>query len=66
MKRSMKVEARGDRLSLRWSYPKERYYLALGLYDNPLARTVAQSRANQIEADQHRGKGLIKLPEMFG
>ncbi len=55
MKRSVKVEARGDRLSLRWSYQKERYYLALGLYDSPLARTVAQSRANQIEADLTTG-----------
>lgn len=50
-KRSVKLEAFKDRLRLRWSYRGQRYNLSLGLYDSPLARTVAQSKANLIEAD---------------
>ncbi len=50
-KQSVKLESFKDRLRLRWSYRGQRYSFSLGLYDSPLARTVAQSKANLIEAD---------------
>ncbi len=54
-KRAVKVTERGDRLSLRWSYRGERYYLALGFYDSPAARAMAESKANTIEGDMVTG-----------
>jgi integrase len=64
--RSVRLQVREDRLSLRWSYQGGRYYLALGLYDNPLARKVAQSRANQIEADLVTGNFDTTLQKYKG
>ncbi len=49
------VESLRDNLRLRWSYQGERYCLSLGLYDSPLARTVAEGKATIIEADLTTG-----------
>jgi Transposase DDE domain/Arm DNA-binding domain len=64
--RSVRLQVRDHRLSLRWSYQGERYYLALGVYDEPLARKVAQSRANQIEADLVTGNFAPTLNKYRG
>jgi integrase len=47
----VKVESPKGNLRLRWSHKGKRYCLALGLYDSPLARTVAEGKAAIIEAD---------------
>jgi integrase len=48
---AVKVEQFDGRLRLRWSHKGKRHCLSLGLYDSPLARTVAEGKANIIEAD---------------
>jgi integrase len=50
-KNKVKVESLRGNLRLRWSYQGERYCLSLGLYDSPLARTVAEGKVSLIEAD---------------
>lgn len=50
-KKRVTVESLRGNLRLRWSYKGERYCLSLGLYDSPIARTVAEGKANIIEAD---------------
>jgi integrase len=49
------VESLRDNLRLRWSYQGERYCLSMGLYDSPVNRTVAEGKANIIEADLATG-----------
>jgi integrase len=50
-KTAVKVESFKENLRLRWSHKGERYCLSLGLYDSPVARTVAEGKASIIEAD---------------
>jgi integrase len=50
-KSAVKVESLRGNLRIRWSHQGKRYCLSLGLYDSPLARTVAEGKAGIIEAD---------------
>ena len=54
-KTAVKVESLRENLRLRWSYKGQRYCLSLGLYDSPVARTVAEGKASIIEADLATG-----------
>lgn len=51
----VKVEAPDGWLRLRWTYEGRRRSLSMGMRDIPLARTLAQSKANIIEADLMTG-----------
>jgi integrase len=51
MANKVKIESLRGNLRLRWSYQGERYCMSLGLYDSPLARTVAEGKATIIQAD---------------
>lgn len=48
---AIKSKGGTDWLRLVWSYRGKRYFLSLGLDDNPLNRLVAESLANQIKGD---------------
>ncbi len=50
-KGNVTVEIFKERLRLRWSFAGKRFCLYLGLPDNKLNRTAAESKARQIELD---------------
>lgn len=50
-KGSVSIGADKGFLRLYWRYQGERYYLTVGLPDTPLNRTLAQTKATQIEMD---------------
>jgi integrase len=61
MGQAVRVEVFKGRLRLRWSYQGKRSTLTLGLYDSPLARTVAEGKASIIEADLATGNFDVTL-----
>jgi integrase len=65
-KNTVKVESLRGNLRLRWSCQGERYCLSLGLYDSPLARTVAEGKASIIEADLTTGNFDVTLTKYQG
>jgi integrase len=60
-KNTVKIESLRGNLRLRWSYQGERYCMSLGLYDSPLARTVAEGKVSIIEADLTTGNFDVTL-----
>lgn len=50
-KGTVKVESDKGWLRLRWSWSGKRYVLSLGLSDDPINRSIAQRKAEIIQAD---------------
>jgi integrase len=65
-KTAVKVESLRENLRLRWSHKGQRYCLSLGLYDSPVARTVAEGKASIIEADLVTGNFDASLKKYRG